>query len=606
VSTVDERGALNRGMSLFEHATRLHERNPDAPLRCGGRPYPDHAAQPGQVGDRLPISERRAALRSILEMYFSDPSAPVQVLHEDLSRLDVSGRIIESAVAERPPVDAERSRETGVWLLRNATARRPALVGLALLAGAGRPDDVPLIRTIGLLDALGPAAAKALTAMPGTTADLIWLAERSTTRARTGTIEALSRRGDPEANAWLLRHAVGSDELSASLARQIAEATSLADALETGDIDDEIWDQGGQLLLAMITPNDYRVQLADYRDARRVHQALARHVNSVRPSMERYALMVSLLEDLRTGYAACLDWDPGERHDVLDRLRATLRRDGWAAPLAEAGKSPDPLVRRRAEWARTAVRSSGPDEDRGGPRRLDVDIAVLDPCRRGDAQTRVLIDGRPVIAASFDKGAAHAPETLLTSGRLRASVQPHEVQLAEAYCTEGCCGALYVTVARQGDTVVWSDWRGYTSPEPPPQLRFAAADYDAEIARAENDHTWEWRARTVARLLRAHLAARPDLLTRWQCQPCWVAARAHEPSQLRFTFYYPERPTFPEPNPWLQFELVIPIDATPADELAAGIVRQLETLDPKTAAAVVGGHRDHAEQLGYHWPESTR
>ncbi|MFD7615894.1 hypothetical protein [Streptomyces sp. NPDC059802] len=39
---------------------------------------------------------------------------------------------------------------------------------------------------------------------------------------------------------------------------------------------------------------------------------------------------------------------------------------------------------------------------------------------------------------AFGRGAVHPPEYLLDSGRPRATDEPREVQLAEAYCTEGC------------------------------------------------------------------------------------------------------------------------------------------------------------------------
>lgn len=101
----------------------------------------------------------------------------------------------------------------------------------------------------------------------------------------------------------------------------------------------------------------------------------------------------------------------------------------------------------------------------------------------------------PVIAAAFDKGPACSPEYLVHSGRLRASESPHEVMLAEAYCTEGCCGALYVTIVRDGPEVAWNDWRSSMKGGPPPEARFDAAAYDREVTRAERDYSWEWPAR---------------------------------------------------------------------------------------------------------------
>jgi hypothetical protein len=491
-------------------------------------------------------------------------------------------------------------------LVRHATDRRPAMVGLALLAGTSRPDDAPLIKTIGLLDYFGPLAVTALAALPNATPNLIWLAERSQRWARIKAIEALCQHGDAAAVAWLRRHAMNDEEMSASLARQVAEAVSLADTLDVDNVDELVLDQAGQLLLAMVTPNDYRTQLAN-RDAQRAYHTLAQRIASASASMRRYAMLASLIEDLRTGGAACLDWNPGQREETMANLCTTLQRHDWSDHLATALQSTDPFTRRRAEWAQRciadALRPANGPTDR---QRFQISVVAPDPCRRGDVETRILVDGQPVVAGAFDKGPPYPPETLLARGQLRTTAEPHEVRLAEAYCTEGCCGALYVTVVRDGDAVVWRDWRGHTCATVPPEIRFAAEQYDAELTKAETDHTWEWPARTMARLLRAQLDVQPDLLTRWQCQPSWSWARAHEPSQLRLSFFYPEQPKPADDKPWLQFERVIAVDDTPAVEQVARLVQQLETIDPKTQAAVVGGHRDHVEQLGYPWPDRQR
>jgi hypothetical protein len=275
VNAVDERGALDRPMSLFDHATRLHQQYPDEPLPCGGRPYPDDHAQPRRPERRAPVVERTAALVAVIEAFLPDPSASPQRLHDELSRLDLFGSTVEAAIDKLPVLETEHTRQMGAWLVRHATDRRPAAVGLALLASSSQSEDIPLIRTIGLLDCFGPAAVRALANLPGATTDLIWLTQRSRRWARFTAIEALCQRSDPQAVTWLRHHAVGDDEMSASLARQVAEAISLPDAFEGGTVEEDVLDQAGQLLLAMVTPNDYRAQLFNYRDACRTYAALA-------------------------------------------------------------------------------------------------------------------------------------------------------------------------------------------------------------------------------------------------------------------------------------------------------------------------------------------
>lgn len=70
-------------------------------------------------------------------------------------------------------------------------------------------------------------------------------------------------------------------------------------------------------------------------------------------------------------------------------------------------------------------------------------------------QVRPFIDGRDFLAEAFTEGPGYGPANL---PNLRAGDEPRTVCLAEAACTVGCCGALYVTIRREGDEVVWGGW----------------------------------------------------------------------------------------------------------------------------------------------------
>ncbi|GGX37490.1 hypothetical protein GCM10010353_61090 [Streptomyces chryseus] len=93
-------------------------------------------------------------------------------------------------------------------------------------------------------------------------------------------------------------------------------------------------------------------------------------------------------------------------------------------------------------------------------------------------EVRVLVDGWDILGDAFTESPGEEPEVVLApGGPLSDTSQPHEVRLAEAACTECCCGALYVTVRRDGDDM------------------------------------------TVERLLEQHLGERADRLARWECEP---------------------------------------------------------------------------------------
>jgi hypothetical protein len=216
-----------------------------------------------------------------------------------------------------------------------------------------------------------------------------------------------------------------------------------------------------------------------------------------------------------------------------------------------------------------------------------------------------MIGGIPIIAAAFDKGPAHSPEYLVHSGLLRAAETPHEVMLAEAYCTEGCCGGLYVTIVRDGPEVTWKDWRSSMKGDPPPEAHFDAAAYDREVARAEQDHAWEWPARTVARLVEARLRADPAILGHWGCTLGWCTAWLKDFDTARFTFSYPGKPTFGK-EPWVQFGLLIDIKDQDPGTSADQVIESIRDTDPKTRAEMIGGSKDSAEKLGLPYNKPTR
>ncbi len=125
-------------------------------------------------------------------------------------------------------------------------------------------------------------------------------------------------------------------------------------------------------------------------------------------------------------------------------------------------------------------------------------------------EVRPLVDSEDILAEVFTEGPGEDPKYLLMpDGPLTAGPEPHEVRLAEATCTEGCCGALYVTIRRDGDHVIWSEWRNHDEDNVDlPEFWFDAREYQTEVERAVADHSWEWPARTVARLLELDLRKR--------------------------------------------------------------------------------------------------
>ncbi|GCD47826.1 hypothetical protein [Streptomyces paromomycinus] len=101
-------------------------------------------------------------------------------------------------------------------------------------------------------------------------------------------------------------------------------------------------------------------------------------------------------------------------------------------------------------------------------------------------EIRPLIDGRDVLDEVFDEGVTNLWESL-EGDALAAGETAREVLLAGPECSTSCCGAVRVTIRREGPDVLWTDWENSSDGPGLPDFRFAAGQYDAEVARLARD-----------------------------------------------------------------------------------------------------------------------
>ena len=265
VSVVHERSALDHQVSLFEYARRLHLLAPDGPLPGGGRPFPDGGDSPRTT----PYQERRSALVAVLREFIADKALSGWDLHDRCAHLAISSRDV-TQVLRATPEPSPRLLAAARWLIRNGTDRRAVLVGLGLMCGSAEHSDVPVIKMIGLLCFADQLAVNTLAQIPSAEHDLIWLAERSRRHARYSAVQALAGNPDPGVRRWVL--ATPRELLSSDLARRIAEGHRLAEQLERGIVDDDLWDQAGNLLLAMTSTRNYQSEISRYEHARSAYE----------------------------------------------------------------------------------------------------------------------------------------------------------------------------------------------------------------------------------------------------------------------------------------------------------------------------------------------
>lgn len=599
MSAPHERSALEHPDSLFDHITALHLRSPDTPLPDSGDPFLDALEQQVRERGSRTGQQSRDAVTEILTTFFAEQDGSLGRLHDALADPDIgiSALRFTRQSIPLPTVGApapDRAREVGAWLVRHGRDPRPVLVGLRLLASCAAPADIPLLRTMALLPWCAERAISILGTVPGAAFDLVWLSERTRRRERIYVMNALVKQADPAARQWLLRNAFITEGPGGSVqAREIARVTRLPDALVEDGRDDRLRDQALAIMVQLISHRDYRTEIENYPDARRVLALLADEMPAMEPSLKRMGSFAALVQDMCTGAAAGLEWPEGERESLLERMRAGLSSEPWESFLCGAVEWA--LERNhehtlwRARWIRAqlTVPTIPRDSVELRERQSRFEIRIVSPALPGgdvygNAEVRILIDGHPVIATAFPKGCPESPEDLL-EGQLRATEEPRRARLAVAYCTEGCCGALYVTIVREGDEVVWREWGTGGEGDPLPEMRFDAAEYDRELDRAERDTYWEWPARTLSRALLRGLRADPGILERWNCSVSWISAWVQDLDHARVYLF---STTEPQPH---QFGFSVRADPADPEAQAHALLESFRTTDPREVSRSHGG-----------------
>jgi hypothetical protein len=144
------------------------------------------------------------------------------------------------------------------------------------------------------------------------------------------------------------------------------------------------------------------------------------------------------------------------------------------------------------------------------PRRhilaIDVLVPEPDPLDLGP-QVRFLVDGEDYLADMFE-GVGCDPDDLIGQySPLRPDGVPRDAAVMRCGCGVTDCSLLVINVRREGDDVVWDDFRVGPGMDPvglapieANTLRFDAAGYLAELDRAHADRAWEPPWRTTGRL----------------------------------------------------------------------------------------------------------
>lgn len=297
--------------SLYAYALCLYQSKPDGRLPHGGCLLPDSPQRRATLGWR----EAEAGVQETLAPLLSDPDTvrAADEIHRRLHALGIRDRHVQAAMADLPLEDTAAARTLGRHLTRTGTSTLTVNVGITLLARLGEPEDVPYLKVLGLLRDLARPVVGALTALDCPTAALVWLANHAENRALRHLIDAIAARDDHEARTWLINAPLDSGAVGPSTARRIAEAVQLADVLSEEQIDNQVVAQAGRLLSRMTGLRDYQPEILSYQQATTTYHAFVARASQLPPTLDHYAILLSVALDLHSGPSVLLDWQPGQR-----------------------------------------------------------------------------------------------------------------------------------------------------------------------------------------------------------------------------------------------------------------------------------------------------
>lgn len=467
-------------------------------------------------------------------------------------------------------LDPDEMRTIALHLLRNGVTGLEVENGLGLMAPVVQDEDVEMLREIALLQGdFGYRVTVALRGVANSAATLYWLASRSLGGDQRTYTDPLGSVSGEAIDALL-------DTLSAAEVVALLRMTSLRPHTPQ-------WLKRNQRIAAILAAASADAELfGELPDS--------------------LVAVVQLRDDLLYGHSAFLGFTPDQRAAVTGNLRAMLLAPDAMATV-QAAMEADPADSTLIWLFRRITQCRRESDD--FPPGLAIRYSTTVPGGYEGVHAHLLADGVPLVKRMFDSG---FPDNFAMKG-LRAEPELHAVRLATAECDADCCGVLLADIRRDSKAgrVEWKVEHTHRNKELAERFSFDAGAYDAEVARADADYSWEWPALRAARLLKDRLRAEPELLSRWDCHFYWSNSWNRDRSTMRLTVSYPEPPDFKSGRPWLQFAYSAEIpDAAEVDDAAInslvdGIADLFRTTDPKSVSRICGGTQASAEALGIPW-----
>lgn len=322
--------------SLHAYAKGLRDAAPHAPLPQGGLPLPEGARpsrDPATAHLTAPVlttREARLAVPALVRPFLTapDPERAAVELERVLAATPARERAVFAALTAIPlpgePAHRDRARALARCLTRHGTTVRAVAAGLGLLTRLGEPEDVPYLRTLGLLDGLGRHAVTALEGLDRQAAAVLWLVHFARGDALRRVTDALAADDGTAVRERLSGLSYAPRDLGPEHARRLAEALDLPALLRREPDRPELLVQALRLLTRMGSGRGYQDELRRYDGAVDLYEAVAARTHELPPLLDHRARLVTLAQGLHSGPAHLLPWPPGRRRELMALLLSAV------------------------------------------------------------------------------------------------------------------------------------------------------------------------------------------------------------------------------------------------------------------------------------------
>jgi hypothetical protein len=264
------------------------------------------------------------------------------------------------SLREAAGVKHERVHDLARSLATESPDREPVKFGIALLGLVREERDIEILRTLGRHDEFTLFCAVALKNTCEDWETELWnLAKHVDGWGRIHIVERLAQTEDPELKDWLLREGYKNSILYEYLAFPCAVGGGLLEALDRGDVDDELLLSAAEIIQALIAGGPAQ-NMDDYEDGAIVVQLFLNRMEEGRSALLELLAVNAIRgflqdEDADWTARASQGWITEKREELLRQCSEIIQQPHWQDRVLTGLRSEDEAEFYNADRAATVL-----------------------------------------------------------------------------------------------------------------------------------------------------------------------------------------------------------------------------------------------------------